>query len=496
MIVVVSIVEPPPVRLGTRHVPARAPRHHGPEEFGEPLGRGGEDEPPPGFEYAGDLGNDWFGIGDVLQDRVREYRSDAPRLQGQAVARRLDHSSVHPAFSRLPHGHRVRVHAEIHGAGLAEQDFGESTVPTPKIEDGSLPPLAGQQRELHRPLRDESRQGRVQPGNARERLPRSLRKHAAHCTVAPYRMAMNLPTLSVIVTNFNGGEEPLDFLASVAKSDYPQSRRETIVVDSGSTDGSPDAIVRAFPAARLVRLPEARGLPHAVNQGLAVASGQYVFLGNDDLTVDRSSLRLLVETMERDIGVGLASGTVFLKYPKSGEADVAATDYAFHPLLGRITAHRRRSPADVSWLQSCALMIRRSVLDAVGGFDERFAPIYFDDLDFCDRTRRAGFRIQTVPEAVFRHGASHTMGKNLTGKTRAWYRNKVRYTLKREPFGTALAALLFQAFASPILLLPKRPAATHLQTGGFGAFWRSVAWNLGHLPETLAARGRMKEPVR
>jgi GT2 family glycosyltransferase len=307
---------------------------------------------------------------------------------------------------------------------------------------------------------------------------------------------MNLPTLSVIVTNFNGGDEPLDFLASVEKSDYPPGRRETIVVDSGSTDGSPDAIARAFPSARLVRLPEARGLPHAVNQGLAVASGQYVFLGNDDLTVDRSSLRLLVETMERDRGVGISSGTVFLKYPKPGEADVAATDYSFHPLLGRITTHRRRSSADVAWLPSCALMIRRRVLDTVGGFDERFAPIYFDDLDFCDRTRRAGFRIQTVPAAVFRHGGSQSMGKNLTGKTRAWYRNKLRYILKREPFGTALAALLLQAFTSPVLLLPKRPAATHLQSGGFRAFWRGVAWNLVKLPETLAARGRVKEPVR
>lgn len=308
-------------------------------------------------------------------------------------------------------------------------------------------------------------------------------------------MAMNLPRLSVIVTNFNGGDEPLDFLASVEKSDYPRDRRETIVVDSGSTDGSPDAVARAFPSVRLIRLPEPRGLPHAVNHGLAVASGQYVFLGNDDLTVDRTSLRLLVEAMERDRGVGLASGTIFLKYPKPGEADVAATDHTFLPLLGRITARRRRSPADVAWLQSCALMIRRSVLNAVGGFDERFAPIYFDDLDFCSRTRRAGFRIQTVPEAVFRHGASQTMGKNLTGKTRSWYRNKVRYILKHEPFVTALAALLLQAVASPILLLPKRPAATRLQSGGFSAFWRGVAWNFTHLPETRSARGRIKEPL-
>lgn len=306
---------------------------------------------------------------------------------------------------------------------------------------------------------------------------------------------MDLPTLTVIVTNLNGGKEPLGFLASIAASGYPQHRTQTIVVDSGSSDGSPGRITERFPEVTLIRLPDPRGLPYALNRGLARSTGDYVFIGNDDLTVDPGSLGMLVDALEREPSIGLASGTVFLKYPKPGEEDVAYTDYTFRTATGRIAGHRRREPADVTWLQSCALLVRRSVVERIGGFDEGFHPIYFDDLDYCVRAARAGFRLRTVPQASFRHGASQTLGRNLSKKTNAWYRNKVRYLLKQAPLPIAVLALAVQAITSPLLLSPRRPASLLLQSGGFGAFWRGLAWNLAHLSATLAARRRLKEPL-
>lgn len=304
------------------------------------------------------------------------------------------------------------------------------------------------------------------------------------------------PTISIVFTNLNGGSEPLDLLASVDALDYPRAKVEVIMVDAGSTDGSDTQTTTRFPRTSILRVPSTLGLPGALNKGIATSRGTYVFVGNDDLVVAPSSLRILIERMEGDPTIGLASGRVYFKYPEPDKTSFFYAHFRFHLWTGRITAvSNLEEPTDVEWLQSSCILIRRNVFNRIGTFDEGFRPMYFDDLDFCLRASRAGFRLVYEPAAVFRHGASQTMRRNLRGKTRTWYRNKVRFLLKHGSVLQIVSTLTLMALTAPLLPFLARRSRLGLseQTGGPLAVLAALGWNAVHLPETLRSRRAMTQ---
>jgi GT2 family glycosyltransferase len=217
------------------------------------------------------------------------------------------------------------------------------------------------------------------------------------------------PGVTIVTTNWNGGTEPLELLASVRRLHYPPEMIRTVVVDNGSTDGSPDALARAFPGVDLIRNPENRGFGPAVNQGAAKADGEYLFITNDDIVLEPESLGILVDTLERDATMGAAGGLV---RSKTDPPRVLYSGMRFHWATGLQSPipHAQKSK-DVDFIPACALLIRRSLWNDLGGFDERFTPAYWEDVDLGIRIRALGYRLRYEPTARFRHTQSASLAQ-------------------------------------------------------------------------------------
>lgn len=224
--------------------------------------------------------------------------------------------------------------------------------------------------------------------------------------------------ISIIATNWNGGREPVELLDSIAKLDYPKAKIETIIVDNGSTDKSPDVVEKKYPWARLIRLRRNLGFPGGVNIGITNAHGKYLFIANDDLVLSRPSARQMIERFNTNPRLGVLGGKTYFKLQPE---KVSATGFKISFFTGKIAPET----ATPMWVSGCALMIPRRVIDKVGLFDEGFSPGYFEDADLCMRVRQAGYKIAYDPDIIFFHGHNKSFAK-LSRWRYLWYWQKAK----------------------------------------------------------------------
>jgi glycosyltransferase involved in cell wall biosynthesis len=200
------------------------------------------------------------------------------------------------------------------------------------------------------------------------------------------------PLVTVVVASFNGER----FLRATLESLFAQefASFEAVFVDDGSTDATGE-IARSFPV-RYVR-QENRGLPAARNAGLAVARGELVaFLDDDDL-LPPAKLALQAAYLQGHPDVGCVLGHQDWIVEEGVEPPPLPRD----PIFG--------VPGGI---QLVTAMIRRRVLDELGGFDESYR--YAEDRDLFIRMREHGVRIEVLPDLVLHkrlHGSNMTMNK-------------------------------------------------------------------------------------
>jgi GT2 family glycosyltransferase len=218
---------------------------------------------------------------------------------------------------------------------------------------------------------------------------------------------MAFPLVCVIILNWKDSEATFACLRALAGTGYPNLC--TVVVDNGSTDGSVETLAR-MDSVNLIRNGRNLGFTGGVNVGLrhAVSKGaDYVWMLNSDATVQPDVLGKLVAAAESDPRIGLVS-------PVFHDPDVPDVPEF---CLGRFdpAARYATQTADVAqakeWqanhpdqvlLLGTALLVRRSLIEAIGGLDEGFFA-YVEDVDYCLRSLKAGFRNVAVPDAVVYH---------------------------------------------------------------------------------------------
>jgi len=257
-----------------------------------------------------------------------------------------------------------------------------------------------------------------------------------------------MASASIIIVAYNSADVLPACLASLGTTGA-----EIVVIDNGSEDAS--AAVAREHGAIVVRNPANRGLASAANQAAGIASGDYLLFLNPD-TALVEGFDQLTGALLRDPGAAAAGGLLLdaegrvqHEYlPRSLPGFLAL---AFEVLLiNRLwpgnpvnRAYRpRRLPLDrVSEVEQPAgacLLVRRAALERAGGWDERFFPLWFEDVDLCARLRAAGFRILFCPASRWRHAGAHSLARiSFAEKQIFWYRNLLHYV--RKHMGSAAA---------------------------------------------------------
>lgn len=285
---------------------------------------------------------------------------------------------------------------------------------------------------------------------------------------------------------------------------------EIVVVDNASQDETV-ARVQAFQArhpVELLRISRNLGFAAGVNHGVRAASGEVLLVLNPDAIAEPGAVAELIDCMTAQSAA--ASGGALLE--ASGELQ---RGFAFRrlPTLASllcetllinqlwpsnpINRHYRCLDADYSKVQpveqpaGACLAITRAAWDATGGMDTQFAPVWFEDVDFCKRLLDSGRKIVYCPAARFHHSGAHSVGKlSFADKQLFWYTNMLRYAHKH--FSRTKVLILRIGIIKGMLL---RMLAARLGAGpksvsankGLPAYWKVVRLAIG-----LRALGRSR----
>ncbi len=244
--------------------------------------------------------------------------------------------------------------------------------------------------------------------------------------------------ISIIIVNWNTRELLGKCLESVGTTVRGLSH-EIIVVDNASADGSVVMLRERFPHVRLIENPENRGFGTANNQALRAMTGRYALLLNSDAVLTENAVSELFSCMENHPEAAMACGQL-LNADGSRQNSIAAfpsllTLMTNMPLLeylfpGRYPSKRYPHPEPVeidSGIGAC-LLVRKTAIDAVGPFDERYH-FFFEETDWAYRMRRAGWTILHVPTAFIYHLQGQSIGRNLHSRIE-FYRSRYQFFRK------------------------------------------------------------------
>jgi GT2 family glycosyltransferase len=246
--------------------------------------------------------------------------------------------------------------------------------------------------------------------------------------------------IGIIIVTYNSGAEIGACLDAALASGA-----ETVVIDNASCDNTIAEVSRR--SVRLIVNQENRGFAAAANQGFAVLNSAYILLLNPDAVI-QTSLEPLREACDLPGSAGAGGQLVdrtgrqqvgFMIRRLPTPAALILEVLLLNRLCPRNPINRRyryldldgSSHSRVEQPAGAFFMVRRSVWEELGGMDERFFPLWFEDVDFCRRIRDRGLSLFYVSEAVAKHTGGHSISHlGLELKRDYWYRSLLRYSAK------------------------------------------------------------------
>jgi GT2 family glycosyltransferase len=223
---------------------------------------------------------------------------------------------------------------------------------------------------------------------------------------------MNEPLVAIIVVSWNKKADTLACLASLLKVDY--QNHKIIVIDNGSTDQTSEALRTTYPLIRLIENPSNLGFVEANNIGLKLAAtwdAKYAILLNNDTVVAPDFLTHLVDAMESDPNAAAAGPMIYydeqpeMIWSAGGAIDWQTGQTTMIGLNERDVGQYLSIPRSTDFITGCALLVRMTTVQEIGLLDPRFFA-YYEEVEWCVRMTRKGFRILFIPLSKVWHKIS------------------------------------------------------------------------------------------
>ena len=299
--------------------------------------------------------------------------------------------------------------------------------------------------------------------------------------------------ISIITVNFNQTDATCALLDSIRHQDYRNV--EVFVVDNGSRENPERFFQENYPEAQFIRSEQNLGFAGGNNLALKHAKGDFLFFVNNDAELTDGCIGRLLALFEEVPDLGIVSPLICYSPPVERtdppEADDKKGDVLQYVGMTRVSPFTGRNrtvgnkerdngqfaePQPTAYAHGAAMMISREVLERVGPMEEDFF-LYYEELDWCERIRKAGYSVWIEPRARVYHKESLTVDK--LGALKTYYLNRNRVWFMRRNYGGWRLAVFFVFLF--LVTVPKN-VFLYLLRGepvNAKAFLRGVWWNFG-----------------
>lgn len=292
-----------------------------------------------------------------------------------------------------------------------------------------------------------------------------------------------MSTVSVITVNYNHSDVTEALLRSIEeKNTYPNL--ELIVVDNGSiTDPVPGWTLK-YPLIRFIRSDVNLGFAGGNNLGIKFAKGDYVFLVNNDTEFTPHLVDELVSTMDKHPEVGIISPKIrYFDHPHVLQyAGFSSMNYCTARTIayGQFEADNGQyddRTGETGFIHGAAMMVRRSAMNEAGLMAENYF-LYYEEMDWCEKIRRAGYKVWMNMQALIYHKESVSVGSSSALKEYFMNRNRILFIRRNGNFFQKLVFWpYFLCVVTPRNLLRY---AKEKKAGFAGVLFRAIAWNLAN----------------
>lgn len=298
-----------------------------------------------------------------------------------------------------------------------------------------------------------------------------------------------MPSVAVVILNWNGKGFLEAFLPSVCRSTY--GNLQIYVADNASSDDSVAFVKAHFPQIKLIQNTENSGFAGGYNQALKDVQADIYVLLNQDVEVEPGWIEPVVALMERDTRIAACQPKMrayndreHFEYAGAAGGWMDVLGYTF--CRGRVLYRTEKDKGqyndeqDVFWATGAALFIRSACFHEVGGFDADFFA-HMEEVDLCWRLQRAGYRICYCPSSVVYHVGGGSLPQGNPRKLYLNFRNNLMM-LWKNLHPSDRWVILFQRFFLDMLA-----AAKSLVSGKpkdmqaiFGAYRDYFRWRRGY----------------
>ncbi|MBI1227876.1 MAG: glycosyltransferase [Bacteroidetes bacterium] len=289
--------------------------------------------------------------------------------------------------------------------------------------------------------------------------------------------------VSIITVNYNSLEVTCEMLESIRK--FGGQQVEVIVVDNASVEDPSEFLRNHFPEVIYVRSEKNLGFAGGNNLGIKASNGDFLFFLNNDAELTEGAIEMLLKLFSTNSGIGIASPKICYHNARPGsEPDViqyVGTTHV-HPLTARNSTLGEREldkgqyhiPQPTAYAHGAAMMVPREVLKKAGMMSEDFF-LYYEELDWCEQIRRAGYDVWVEPNAKIYHKESYSVGKISALKTYYINRNRLFFMRRNKTKAQWMAfcgfLFLFTIPKNTMLFLAKG------EWKNLKAFLKAIRWN-------------------